>query len=560
MSRCLRYIKVSLREYGLERTIYEGINIGFGSILSSSSKVALEKEIERQFGVNSVKYLKLVKQFNKTIVNHTVFFGFKIKTGPLTPKTAAETDFEVTPTFENYLIQLLSVISSTDHPILLEGPTSSGKTSMINFLAKIAGYRCVRINNHNHTEIEEYIGTYLPDSKGKLVFQEGILIEALRNGYWIILDELNLARSEILESLNRLLDDNKELFVPELQIHIKPHENFRLFATQNPTHYSGRKELSKAFKNRFIQIYFDDISDFDLEKIINKKCNIAPSYCKKLIKTMKDLQLQRQTNKFFQGKDSSITVRDLIKWAKRPHTSQEELAMEGYCLLAERLRSGAEREEVQKIIEKNFKCKLEPDSLYLRFTNNPEFIKSREALESTLSNKDGSSHGIASIQWNLSFRRMATLVMKCIQNKEPVLLIGETGCGKTTLCQLLAMLYEIGFYSINCHHYTESIDFLGSLRPVRNRDEITKTITDLERQIQELEMESTEVPAIIEAIKIKELTNEKKIRKLTAILDKVKKESALYSLVDRLIVNLSKYFSIQNTNYFFNYSKGRFTI
>lgn len=55
----------------------------------------------------------------------------------------------------------------------------------------------------------------MPDSKGKLVFTEGVLVEALKNGHWIILDELNLARSEILESLNRLLDDNKELFINE---------------------------------------------------------------------------------------------------------------------------------------------------------------------------------------------------------------------------------------------------------------------------------------------------------------------------------------------------------
>jgi len=40
------------------------------------------------------------------------------------------------------------------------------------------------------------------------------------------------------------------------------------------------------------------------------------------------------------------------------------------------------------------------------------------------------------IQMNPSFVRMADLTMKALQGKEPVLLIGETECGKTTLCQL----------------------------------------------------------------------------------------------------------------------------
>ena len=52
---------------------------------------------------------------------------------------------------------------------------------------------------------------------GNLSFQEGALVQAVRRGYWIVLDELNLAPSDVLEALNRLLDDNRELFVPELQ-------------------------------------------------------------------------------------------------------------------------------------------------------------------------------------------------------------------------------------------------------------------------------------------------------------------------------------------------------
>lgn len=40
----------------------------------------------------------------------------------------------------------------------------------------------------------------------------------------------------------RLLDDNRELYVPELGDVVKPHPHFMLFATQNPAGaYGGRK-------------------------------------------------------------------------------------------------------------------------------------------------------------------------------------------------------------------------------------------------------------------------------------------------------------------------------
>jgi midasin len=86
------------------------------------------------------------------------------------------------------------------------------------------------------------LGSYISNVEGKLVFQEGLLVEAARKGYWVVLDELNLAPSEVLEALNRLLDDNRELFIPETQEIIKPHPHFQLFATQNPPGlYGGRK-------------------------------------------------------------------------------------------------------------------------------------------------------------------------------------------------------------------------------------------------------------------------------------------------------------------------------
>ena len=62
----------------------------------------------------------------------------------------------------------------------------------------------------------------------------GLLVEAMRAGHWLILDELNLAPTDVLEALNRVLDDNRELFIAETQITVKAHPHFMLFATQNP--------------------------------------------------------------------------------------------------------------------------------------------------------------------------------------------------------------------------------------------------------------------------------------------------------------------------------------
>ena len=44
------------------------------------------------------------------------------------------------------------------------------------------------------TDVQEYRGSYVVDEKGVFVFQEGVLPMAMRNGFWIILDELNLGK------------------------------------------------------------------------------------------------------------------------------------------------------------------------------------------------------------------------------------------------------------------------------------------------------------------------------------------------------------------------------
>jgi len=55
-------------------------------------------------------------------------------------------------------------------------------------------------------------------------------------------------------------------------------------------------------------------------------------------------------------------MRDLLKWGTRSVSSLDELAMEGYCLLAERLRIEEERLFIKTILQKQ--CRLSNTSSF----------------------------------------------------------------------------------------------------------------------------------------------------------------------------------------------------
>lgn len=245
----------------------------------------------------------------------------------------------------------------------------------------------------------------------------------MKRGDWVILDELNLAPSEVLEALNRLLDDNRELYLPEINQTIKPHPNFRLFATQNPSGaYGGRKPLSRAFRNRFVELYIADIPNSEMTTILELRCSCPPSHAKALVAIMDALRQRRSKSGVFLGKDGLITPRDLLRWAERRASSKLDLARDGYMLLAERLRTSEEKEIVREEIENQLKLSISIDELYFSPTSqaHQELQKGLGDLSLTQSQK----RVVSSIAPTKSMLRLMTLIMRCIQQKEPVLLVG----------------------------------------------------------------------------------------------------------------------------------------
>ncbi|KAL4625562.1 hypothetical protein ACB092_05G035400 [Castanea dentata] len=476
--RSLEYTRKAEREFGFPKAIYDGFCMFFLTLLDGPSAEIMNQMI--------LSYL-----LGRNKPPHVPFDGylnlkekFKLIIKKEEKSESGLENYVLTKSVKEHLSNLARAIFIKRYPVLLQGPTSSGKTSLVQYLAAITDHEFVRINNHEHTDLQEYLGSYITDASGKLVFHEGVLVKAVRNGYWIVLDELNLAPSDVLEALNRLLDDNRELFVPELQETIRAHPDFMLFATQNPpTFYGGRKMLSRAFRNRFVEIHVDEIPENELSTILEERCKVPESYAKKMVDVMKELQLLRQRSKVFAGKHGFITPRDLFRWAhrfKKFGSSYEDLARDGYYLLAERLRDEDEKCVVQEVLERHLRVKLAKDELYKQGTvaGNPSFRPC-----------DGAevSETFQNVIWTKSMWRLFFLVKRCYELKEPVLLVGETGGGKTTVCQLLSSDLGLKLHILNCHQYTETSDFLGGFYPIRERSRLIAKYKEIMEQVMTLE-------------------------------------------------------------------------
>lgn len=456
----------------IERNLYESFCLSFLTQLDTNSHNIVLTLIRRTLLSNAKSVLSQNIPCPAGDGNFINFEGYWIQQGEKNPEQCES--YILTETVRQNLKDLSRIISIGKLPVLLQGPTSAGKTSLIEYVAKKSGNHCMRINNHEHTDLQEYIGTYTADETGKLSFKEGVLVQAMRKGYWIILDELNLAPSDILEALNRVLDDNRELFIAETQKLIKAHSNFMLFATQNPPGlYGGRKTLSRAFKNRFIELHFGEIPQLELETILEKRCLIPKSHAKKMVNTMAELQMNR--NRSTATSRSAFTLRDLFRWGNRytladnslPSTYDwnQHLVEEGYLVLTSKIRHISDVDIIINALFKQFRKRVDEKKLFGELNEFTSQV-TKHILEKLVAQNIDSK-----IVWTVNMRRMAVLAAKAIEFQEPVLLVGPTGCGKTTICQTLANnMANTKLHILNCHMHTEGADFLGGLRPFRENE------------------------------------------------------------------------------------------
>lgn len=217
---------------------------------------------------------------------------------------------------------------SQNRRVMVQGLHGTGKSTHIEQIAARLNWPCVRINLDGHISRLDLVGKdtiVVRDNQQVTEFQEGILPWALRRPTALIFDEFDAGRPEVMFVIQRILErDGKFTLLDQNEV-IKPHANFRLFATANTIGlgnstglYHGTQMVNQAQMDRWdIVTNLSYLPCDDEAKIVQGKIkHLAKPLSDELIRSM--IEVADMTRKSFAAGDIStlMSPRTVISWAE----------------------------------------------------------------------------------------------------------------------------------------------------------------------------------------------------------------------------------------------------
>lgn len=174
---------------------------------------------------------------------------------------------------------------------------------------------------NGQTTIGDFVGFWTVKG-GETVWVDGVLPVAMREGYWLIIDELDFAEPSILAVLTAVLEPNGRLLLKERGNEIvTPHPAFRLFATANAAGamsayrhlYQGANLLNEAFLDRWRVYLFDYLSKDEEAEILRRT---LPQLTPALAQTLAAIAADCRAAFAREDLASAFSTRRLIDWAE----------------------------------------------------------------------------------------------------------------------------------------------------------------------------------------------------------------------------------------------------
>lgn len=174
---------------------------------------------------------------------------------------------------EEHLLNDTVITLALGKNILLKGPTGSGKTKLSESLAAYFGQPVHSINCSVDLDAEAMLGfkTIIEtNGKNRIEFVEGPVIQAMKKGHLLYIDEINMAKPETLPILNGVLDYRRQITNPFTGEVVKAKPTFSVIAAVNEG-YAGTAPLNEALKNRFVTFDLPYISGEVLFSVLKQE-------------------------------------------------------------------------------------------------------------------------------------------------------------------------------------------------------------------------------------------------------------------------------------------------
>ncbi|MBD0325286.1 MAG: CbbQ/NirQ/NorQ/GpvN family protein [Pyrinomonadaceae bacterium] len=153
-------------------------------------------------------------------------------------------------------IELFEAAYAARLPVMLKGPTGSGKTRFVEHMAWRLERPLITVACHEDLSATDLVGRFLLEGEDT-IWHDGPLTKAVRNGAICYLDEVVEARKDTIVIIHPLTDDRRRLPIEKRGTVLDAPQDFMLVVSYNPGYQSILKDLKQSTRQRFVALEFD---------------------------------------------------------------------------------------------------------------------------------------------------------------------------------------------------------------------------------------------------------------------------------------------------------------
>jgi cobaltochelatase CobS len=223
-----------------------------------------------------------------------------------------------------------------DRRVMVQGYHGTGKSTHIEQVAARLNWPCIRVNLDSHISRIDLVGRdaiVLRDGAQVTEFREGMLPWALQHATALVFDEYDAGRPDVMFVIQRVLEVEGKLTLLDQNRVIRPHPQFRMFATANTVGlgdttglYHGVQQINQGQMDRWNIVVALNYLEHEQEvKIIQAKSPQLRDVAGTELAS-KMVRLAELTRNGFMAGDLSTVMspRTVITWAENTRIFKDQ--------------------------------------------------------------------------------------------------------------------------------------------------------------------------------------------------------------------------------------------